>query len=309
MKFNTAALEVPEFTTVALVPGAPVVTVPTVTVAASPGLPVSPLSPLSPLLPRGIVKSNTAAPVVPELVTLALVPAAPVVVVPTLIVAASPWSPLSPLPPVAPVAPRGIVKLKTAAELVPEFVTVASLPSAPVVTVPTDMVAAAPALPVSPLSPLSPLGIVKLSTAALDVPALVTLALVPGAPVVVLPTEIVAAWPGAPVSPVSPLSPLGIPKLNTAALDVPVLVTVGVEPDGKLVAVPAAIVAAVPVSPFSPFSPRRPPVFLSLKYVLVFLAVRIGLLTTTSILLSGAVVIVNFGLTVFMLNFAIVLTP
>ena len=156
---------------------------------------------------------------------------------------------------------------------------------------------------------------VKLRTAALDVPVLVTLALVPGKPVLVVPTDTVAASPGlpvapvAPVSPLSPLSPFGIPKLNTAALDVPVLVTVGVEPDGKLVAVPAAIVAAVPVSPFSPFSPRRPPVFLSLKYVLVFLAVRIGLLTTTSILLSGAVVIVNFGLTVFMLNFAIVLTP
>jgi hypothetical protein len=41
------------------------------------------------------VKSNTASLVVPELVTLALVPAAHVVVVQTVIVAASHWSPLS----------------------------------------------------------------------------------------------------------------------------------------------------------------------------------------------------------------------
>ena len=46
-------------------------------------------SPCSPLSHLGIVKSNTASLVVPELVTLALVPAAHVVVVQTVIVAAS----------------------------------------------------------------------------------------------------------------------------------------------------------------------------------------------------------------------------
>ena len=52
-------------------------------VAAAHGAPVSHLAPL------GIVKSNTAAALVPELVTEALVPDSQVVVVQTLIVAAS----------------------------------------------------------------------------------------------------------------------------------------------------------------------------------------------------------------------------
>jgi len=41
-KFNTAADDVPEFVTVAVLPGASVETVPTVTVAAEPGDPVTP---------------------------------------------------------------------------------------------------------------------------------------------------------------------------------------------------------------------------------------------------------------------------
>lgn len=41
-----------------------------------------------------------------------------------------------------------------------------------------------PTLPAAPVSPLSPLGIVKLNFAADEVPALVTAALVPAAPVV-----------------------------------------------------------------------------------------------------------------------------
>jgi hypothetical protein len=45
---------------------------------------------------------------------------------------------------VAPVFPRGIEKLKTAALEVPAFVTVALEPAAPVVTVPTAMLAAVP---------------------------------------------------------------------------------------------------------------------------------------------------------------------
>jgi hypothetical protein len=50
--------------------------------------------PAAPTFPRGIVKLNTAAPLVPELETEALVPALPVVVVPTAMVAAFPVSPL-----------------------------------------------------------------------------------------------------------------------------------------------------------------------------------------------------------------------
>ena len=49
--------------------------------------------------PAGITKSRTAAEVVPELVTLACVPGSPVVVVPTVIVAAVPSVPAGPIGP------------------------------------------------------------------------------------------------------------------------------------------------------------------------------------------------------------------
>ena len=60
-----------------------------------------------------------------------------------------------PVPPV-PGAPWGIVKFRTAAELVPLFVTATDVPAAPVVTVPTVTVAAAPAAPVVPVAPVGP---------------------------------------------------------------------------------------------------------------------------------------------------------
>ena len=46
-----------------------------------------------------------------------------------------------------------------------------------------------------------------------------------------------------------------MPKLNTAALALPVLVTVGVLPYDNPTAVPAAIVAAVPAGPVAPVMP------------------------------------------------------
>ena len=52
--------------------------------------------------------------------------------------------------------PVGIVKLKTAALVVPLFVTLAELPAGPVVVVPTDTVAAAPGLPPGPVGPVGP---------------------------------------------------------------------------------------------------------------------------------------------------------
>ena len=79
-------MAVPELVTVAFVPGAPVVVVPTVTVAGAPGRPVAPTAPVS---PRGITKFKTAFCGVPELVTTALVPGAPVKVVPTVTVGAN----------------------------------------------------------------------------------------------------------------------------------------------------------------------------------------------------------------------------
>ena len=82
-KFNTALLSVPVLVTLAFVPGAPVVVVPTWTVAAVPSAPVAPSAPFAPVAPAGMTKFNTALLSVPVLVTLAFVPGAPVVVVPT----------------------------------------------------------------------------------------------------------------------------------------------------------------------------------------------------------------------------------
>ena len=49
---------------------------------------------------------------------------------------AGPWGPVAPVFPVKPVFPLGMVKLKTAALLVPVFVTEAFVPAKPVVVVP-----------------------------------------------------------------------------------------------------------------------------------------------------------------------------
>lgn len=91
-----------------------------------------------------------------------------------------------------------MVKLKTAAEDVPELETVALEPAAPVVVVPTATVAAAPDGPLPPWGPAAPCGIVKLKTAAEEVPELVTVALEPAAPVVVVPAATDAAGPAGP---------------------------------------------------------------------------------------------------------------
>ena len=84
---------------------------------------------------------------------------------------------------------------------------------------------------------------VKSNTAALKEPELVTDALEPAAPVVVVPTAIVATVPA---------TPWGMAKLNTAALDVPELVTDALVPAAPVVVVPTAIVAAVPFVPTAP---------------------------------------------------------
>jgi hypothetical protein len=61
--------------------------------------------------------------------------------------------------------------------------------------VPIDTVAAVP---------FSPRGIEKFKTALFDVPELITVAFVPGAPVVVVPIAIVAAVPAGPCGPGGP---------------------------------------------------------------------------------------------------------
>ena len=61
--------------------------------------------PSAPSLPLGNTKSNTALLAVPLLMTLALLPAAPVVTVPIFIVAAAPISPCTPCKPRSPFSP------------------------------------------------------------------------------------------------------------------------------------------------------------------------------------------------------------
>ena len=139
----------------------------------------------APVAPAGMTKFNTALLSVPALVTLAFVPGAPVVVVPTWTVAAVPSAPVAPFAPVAPVVPAGMTKFNTALLSVPVLVTLAFVPGAPVVVVPTCTVAAVPA---TPAAPVAPAGMTKFNTALFSVPVLVTLAFVPGAPVVVVPT-------------------------------------------------------------------------------------------------------------------------
>jgi hypothetical protein len=95
---------------------------------------------------------------------------------------------------------------------------------------------------------------VKLKTAALVVPAFVTEAEEPGAPVVVVPAVAVAAVPVAPVAPVAPVRPEGIPKFRVAADVVPALTTVADAPGERVVVVPTAIGAAGPVAPGVPSS-------------------------------------------------------
>ena len=56
----------------------------------------------------------------------------------------SPVSPFMPWGPATPASPFGIVKLKTAADVVPEFETDAEVPATPVVVVPTATVQAGP---------------------------------------------------------------------------------------------------------------------------------------------------------------------
>ena len=155
---------VPLCVTVAALPDGSVDVIPTSNVAAAPGTPASPLTPGAPgtpVSPRGMLKSRIRADDGPEDVTLALVPAAVVVVEPTVIVAAAPAGPGSPCAPVSPggpVFPRGISKLKICADVVPTAVTLALVPAAVVVVVPTVIVAASPAGPGSPWAPVAPGG-------------------------------------------------------------------------------------------------------------------------------------------------------
>jgi hypothetical protein len=69
VKFSTAADDEPTFVTVALLPGDPVVTVPTATVAAAPAAPFDPLGPNPPL-----TETSTCAAVPPAAASICVSP-------------------------------------------------------------------------------------------------------------------------------------------------------------------------------------------------------------------------------------------
>ena len=121
--------------------------------------------------------------------------------------------------------------------------------------------------PAGPVAPVAPLGIVKLNVAAEELPLLLTEALVPGLPVVVEPTAIVAAAPAAPVAPVlpvapvapvAPVSPLGIVNLKLAAELEPSLLTLALVPGLPVTVESTPTVAAAPVAPVEPLAPCGP---------------------------------------------------
>ena len=68
-----------------------------------------------------------------------------------------------------------------------------------------------------------------------------------------LPSRVVQVSPDA-----NPVSPLGIAMSNTAALEVPTLVTEALDPGGNVVTVPTVTVAASPLAPVAPVLPVSP---------------------------------------------------
>ena len=114
---------------------------------------------------------------------------------------------------------------------------------------------AAPVAPVGPVGPVSPRGMVKLKTAALDVPALLIVALDPAAPVDTVPTVMVAADPAAPVAPVGPVgpwgpvAPCGTVNANTTVWLVPVLITLAADPGAPVVVDPTVTDTVPPPEP------------------------------------------------------------
>jgi len=116
-----------------------------------------PVAPVSPVAPFGIVKSNVAAALLPLLATDALVPASPVVVDPTAMVAAAPSDPSTPSSPSSPVAPETRPNVNDCVGYEPVTESVGVPPAAMAVgvaNVQLGRVASAPAAPVSPCGPV-----------------------------------------------------------------------------------------------------------------------------------------------------------
>lgn len=129
--------------------------------------------------------------------------------------------------------------------LVSHIVTVVTFPA-------LELVTHAIPFQVAPVHPVSHLGIPKLNTAAEVDPELLTVAEHQASKVVVVPTQIVAAAHG---HPVSHFAPLGIVKFKTASKQVPELVTQAQVQASQVVVVPIVTVAAVPGSQVSHLHP------------------------------------------------------
>ena len=140
-KFRATPLVVVDVVTFADSSAATVLTEPMEIVGVLPSAPFAPVAPVAPVAPHGIVKFSTASISVPLLVTKTLLPALPVVTIPTLTVAALPSLPFSPFCPSSPLSPFGMIKFRIASVAVPDIITLASVPAAPVLTSPMLIVA------------------------------------------------------------------------------------------------------------------------------------------------------------------------
>ena len=148
-----------------------------------PCMPGSPLGPVSPLSPRGMVKFSTGAEAVPELVTVAFEPGAPVVVSPTV-------TETLPLP--APFCPFrfGVV-------IDPFLSVMVSLYSVPVLLA-TETVGLTPSAPFAPCGPGVPSAEMPVSVSPV-IQCFVALSI----------WGVMPGWPGVPGAPASPGSPFG----------------------------------------------------------------------------------------------------
>ena len=146
---------------------------------------------MSPCCPWGIPRFSTRLGVSPVMDAVTADPAGRVSTWPMVMLGVWPGSPGSPFPPGSPCLPAGMPRAMTGASGVPDTDTVGSAPAGRPVTW-TEMSG------VAPVGPTAPLGMVNRSTASFSVPVFSTAAWVPGSPVTVSPTLMVAAFPAGP---------------------------------------------------------------------------------------------------------------
>jgi hypothetical protein len=129
-----------------------------------------------------------------------------------------------------------------------------------------------------------PLGIVKLNTAAEEVPPLVIMADVPSLPVTTVPTDIVAEVPVAPVAPVAPVDPVApVAPVCPTGPTVPVPTTVIIADVSIALTVSPRVtvnVFSVDVSP----APETPPTAMVKRFVAIYLVTSARTFTVPAII-------------------------